>query len=257
MRVQPKPIIGIGAFLLYVALVFGLGKAVGPDFTELADSVENLLWGVYVPVGAAALGMVVLTTWLGWWRPAIKDRHRAPAWIIIAPLLMVAIAVSNMLGADFGMLSTSYLLVLAGGMLLVGLGEELMSRGLLLTAMRGRSNEFLAWLVSTVLFGVMHIGNFFMGQDLVPTLGQVGLTMIFGTGFYIIRRATGSLIWAMLLHALWDFGSFVNTQAGEQSQATQLMLAALPIVVIVCLIWAIKGAKERLDAAPESAPVTG
>ncbi|WP_297081250.1 CPBP family intramembrane glutamic endopeptidase [uncultured Demequina sp.] len=253
MRVEPKPLVGIVAFLLYVGVVAALTVFVGPDYDEVAASTENILNGVVIPVGAAAVGMVALTSYLGWWGPALRDRHRAPAWTIIAPLLMVGMVVFNLVGTDFGQLETSYLLVLAGGMLLVGLGEELTTRGVLLVSMRGRANEFVAWLVSTVCFGLMHLLNFVFGQDLGGTLQQVALTMIFGTGFYILRRATGSLIWAMLLHALWDFSIFVNGEAGEVPVMNSLLTIVLYVALPLALIWAIKGAKERLDRVPEPA----
>jgi len=253
MRVEPKPIIGILAFLMYIGIIAAITVFIGPDYDEVAASTENILNGVVIPVGAATVGIVALTSYLGWWGPALRDRHRAPAWTIIVPLIMLAMVVFNLVETDFGQLETSYLLVLAVGMLLVGLGEELTTRGVLLVSMRGRSNEFVAWLVSTVCFGLMHTLNFFFGQDLGPTLQQVALTMLYGTGFYILRRATGSLIWPMLLHAVWDFSVFVNGEAGELPAMNSLLTLVLYVALPLALIWAIKGAKERLDRVPEPA----
>ncbi|QKJ20523.1 CPBP family intramembrane glutamic endopeptidase [Microbacterium hominis] len=252
LRKEAKPIYGLLAYFVYVALLVLVQIAIGPDYTEIADSTENILRGIVAPIGAGIIGIVVLAQWLGWWRPALRDRHHAPRWVIIAPLIMAAICVVNIVNTDLGAFDATYLIVFTVGMLMVGFGEELTTRGLLIVGLRGRFSEVWVWLFSTLLFGAMHSINAFFGQSIMSTAQQVGLTLVFGTGFYLMRRATGSLIWAMLLHALWDWATFANGQHGQPSSIVQLLTIALYVAVIVGLIWAIKGANERLGAPSKS-----
>lgn len=127
---------------------------------------------------------------------------------------------------------------------LVGFSEEMMSRGLVLTAFRSRLGEGWAWFLSGALFGLMHIANAFMGAPLANSLLQAGLAFASGTAFYIVRRVTGSLVWAMLLHGLWDISVF---SVGHAPIAPALGAVAGPLVGVLSLAvvyWVIKGADE-------------
>ena len=85
---------------------------------------------------------------------------------------------------------------------MVGFSEELTSRGLVLTSFRSQLSEGWTWFLSSALFGLMHLVNVLLGAPLLNSLAQAGLAFASGTAFYIVRRVTGSLIWAMILHGL-------------------------------------------------------
>lgn len=98
-------------------------------------------------------------------------------------------------------------------MLLVGVTEELTFRGILVQGLReGGFAERRVVLVSSALFGLFHLPNFLLGQDLSTTVRQVVLTAVLGAAFHSLRRASGSLIPCMVLHAVYDWsvlqGSF-------------------------------------------------
>lgn len=60
------------------------------------------------------------------------------------------------------------------GSICVGIGEELFFRGILLTALRAHHSEFLALIVSSVLFGIAHVvGYLVAGLPLGLILFQV------------------------------------------------------------------------------------
>ena len=62
----------------------------------------------------------------------------------------------------------------------------------------------------SALFGMSHLINIARGANRAATIGQVFTAFLAGTVFYILRRTTGSLVWAMLLHGLWDFSVFAT-----------------------------------------------
>jgi membrane protease YdiL (CAAX protease family) len=105
--------------------------------------------------------------------------------------------------ADAG---SSYVVGLLVTTMLVGVTEEFSFRGLLLVGgRRVFRTERLAALVTAVLFGLFHLPNIILGAEVGPTLFQVVLTAVIGSGFYALRRVSGSIIPCMVLHGVYDF----------------------------------------------------
>lgn len=105
-------------------------------------------------------------------------------------------------------------------MLLVGFTEEVTFRGVLLVGLRTRFREVWVWLITTTAFAAAHLVNIVLGRAVAETVEQVFFAFLAGTVFYVFRRVTGSLIPAMILHALWDFANFANT-VGTPSNAAE------------------------------------
>ncbi len=119
---------------------------------------------------------------------------------------------------------------------LPGLFEEALFRGFvtrLLTPWR-----WVAWIVPSVLFGVVHL-------DLVQSVG----TIILGLGFGWIRLRTGSVLPSMLAHMVYN-GSvlFAARFAGEQADDSK----SIPIIVVAggCLLAALGSWMLGVRAAP-------
>jgi len=208
LRVRPRVWIGFAIWLGYMVVVFSIQLVGGVRYDELGDSGSNLFFGAGISLIVATVLLAITTSLLGWWRPALfeeaRSRHR---WPVFVPILIAVLAVLNLAVTDWaaydGVFFAASLVVL-----LVGFTEEMTARGLLLVALRSRLSEVWVWFVTSAAFGLMHLLNFFSGQDLLLTLNQVGGAFLIGTAFYILRRTTGSLIWAMVLHGVWDFSAF-------------------------------------------------
>ena len=110
------------------------------------------------------------------------------------------------------------------------------------------------WLLTSLLFGGMHIINAALGAPVGPTLGQVVLAAMSGTCFYIVRRVTGSLIWAMALHGLWDVSVFAVGFAPLGSAWATVLGPVIGILAVAVVYWVIKGADEKPVAARAAAP---
>ncbi|WP_229715233.1 CPBP family intramembrane glutamic endopeptidase [Subtercola lobariae] len=249
LRVRPRIWIGLAIYVGYIVVVFAVQKLSGVSYPALGDSGSNLFFGAGLSLIVAAILLAVTTSLLGWWRPALFERHHAPRWTLIAPIIMGIALVLNLVSTDWG----SYDLAFFGAsivLILVGFTEELTTRGLLLTALRSRLGEGWVWFISSALFGLMHLINAFSGQALGPTIQQVGLAFLGGTIFYILRRASGTLIWAMVLHGLWDFSTFA---VGHGTPAATSALGAIVnivagIVGLATVAFVIRGADEKLTA---------
>ena len=252
-RVRPRVWIGVAIYLGYVAVVFAVQQISGVPYTDFGESGTNLFLGAGLSLIAGAILLAITTTALGWWRPALFDRHRAAhKWPIIAPAIMVVALLINLASTDWASYDGAFFAA-SIVLLLVGFTEELSTRGLLLVGLRSRLSEVWVWFLTSALFGVMHLVNVLVGQAVGPTLQQVALAFGAGTIFYILRRVTGSLIWAMVLHGLWDFSTFgVGHGTPGPLYALGGTVEILAIVVaLVGVAFVIRGADESI---PSKAP---
>lgn len=71
-----------------------------------------------------------------------------------------------------------------------------------------------------------------------------------GTCFYIVRRVTGSLIWAMALHGLWDISVFAVGFAPMGGAWASILGPVIGILAVVVVYWVIKGTDEKPVGSP-------
>ncbi|WP_402463511.1 CPBP family intramembrane glutamic endopeptidase [Isoptericola aurantiacus] len=239
MRVAPRAWIGFTVFVAYTLVVVVLTQVGGVDYDELQDSVPNALGGIVLPIGTAAVLLAITTTALGWWRPALRERVPVgPWWLWVVPVLVLASGVVSVAESDLGSVDGSLLVMLLVSTAVVGFAEELLVRGVVLTALRSAWRELVVWFTTCLLFGLLHAINALSGQEVGATAGQMVAAFVGGSAFYVVRRVTGALVWAMAAHCLWDFGQLVVLSSGSDAAVgTALgdlgLLLAVPAVVYV------------------------
>ncbi|WP_158580719.1 CPBP family intramembrane glutamic endopeptidase [Cellulomonas rhizosphaerae] len=257
MRVQPRAWIGLVVWALYLAVVVVIQASSGISYSEFGDSAENLWRGAVLSLAVGAVLVAVVTTWLGWWRPALRERRPTKArWTIIAPALLVVAVIGNLAATDWNAVGTDFVLAAVTLGVLVGFNEELTSRGLFLTGLRSSTREVWVALLSSLLFGLMHGVNIFLGQSVGETAVQVGQAFLQGLVFYILRRVTGSLIWAMPLHGAWDVSTF-TVGLGDASSPLGIFVLLAALFALVTFRFAARDAGEGADQPalrPENAP---
>jgi membrane protease YdiL (CAAX protease family) len=250
LRVTPRVWIGLVIWVGYLVVVFAIQNSTGIPYDTWGDSAGNLFLGGGLSLIIATVLLAITTSLLGWWGPAIHEAQRSRhKWPIFVPVLIAVAAVMNLAGTDWSAYSVAFFgasLVL----LLVGFTEELVHRGLLLTALRSRFSEVWVWLFSSALFAAMHLANILLGAPVASTISQVGTAFLMGTALYILRRVTGSLIWAMVLHGVWDFSVFA---AGVGTPSSIIQISGLFYVIVgiigVAIVWVvIRGAHERIPS---------
>jgi membrane protease YdiL (CAAX protease family) len=92
---------------------------------------------------------------------------------------------------------------------LAAFSEELMFRGVLFSALVTRLRPFAAILITTLLFGLVHLLNAGVVGNIEVAAAQAVAAAMSGLLFIAIRVRTGSIIPAMVYHALWDFGALM------------------------------------------------
>ena len=235
MRVQPRPIVGIVIFVVYAA-IFSVGfLASGVDYDAVGDTTSNVMKAIVLPVGVGALVLLLVTYFLGWWRPVFRDEDRAPRWTLLIPAFMAVAVLAGLFTADWGGRESSFIVWLLVGTLFVGIAEEVLTRGLLLTAFRGGMGEVGVWFWTSLVFGLLHSLNILFGQSVGATILQVAFAFVLGSVLYACRRATGLLVIPIVLHALWDFTTFMSSgEAGTVSAGAQGIIVYG--AVIVCIV---------------------
>jgi membrane protease YdiL (CAAX protease family) len=250
VKVRPRVWIGLAIYVGYIIVVFSVQAFSGVPYDKLGESGSNLFFGAGLSLIVGAVLLALTTTLLRWWRPALFDRHHSVRWPIIAPIFLVVALIFNLVSVDWASFDGAFLGA-ALVIILVGFTEEITTRGLLLTGLRSRLSEVWVWLISTALFGGMHLLNAASGQALGPTINQVFFALIVGTIFYILRRVTGTLIWSMLLHGLWDFSTF---SLGQGTPSALMGIGPIfeiiaGVLALIFVAFVIRGANERFGEA--------
>jgi membrane protease YdiL (CAAX protease family) len=137
-------------------------------------------------VGCDALGLRRL--------PAPRD-----GLVLLFPTLTVVIGYF----AGFRHVDVPTLILAFASVVLAGVVEETAFRGILLTRLLPRG-LWTAVLLSSALFGLLHVANLFLGSPWQTVLLQVTFAAMAGTGYAAMRLRTGSLWPPIVLHALFD-----------------------------------------------------
>ncbi len=128
-----------------------------------------------------------------------------------------------------------------------GLFEELVFRGyILMVLLEKRKGSvkrlFESVILSSALFGLIHLVNLFAGADPLSTLLQVGYSFLVGGMCAIVLIKTGSIWYSVLLHAIYNFAGGVIPRFGGGTiwdVPTVILTALLSVAVAIYLIVAL------------------
>ena len=204
-----------------------LAAGLGTLLSDLAgdDQPEaQFALGHFIPLAIGIVLLLLFLRWAGWgeevWRerptPTLIPRRR---WLIAIPVLAVAEPLAELTEVPWAETSLGLIAIVALGTLMVGFGEELVIRGILLTAVRARHGEFVTLLITTGVFALAHIpGSIIAGVPPAFIAFQVAGLATVGATYYWVRRVTGRLWVAMLVHAFTDFVLYLG--AGSDTPST-------------------------------------
>ena len=232
MQKSPSPAKAWAIAAGYAAMFLLLFRILGVDYAEIGSA-------LVVPMAVLAALLLALTSWLGWWPAVLGEGLSAPRWLLAVPALFLAGALGNLALTAWGSKPLALVAYLSLGTLLVGFNEEIVFRGLMVAGLRGRHGEALVCLYSSLAFGLLHGANLFLGQGLADTLVQMFAAFFVGIVLYVVRRATGTILACVALHALWDFSSLVRPGSLSESGGIALTTLVVGFLPGACLFGAV------------------
>ena len=195
-------------WVVYELLGRGIAAVFGDVIDEanpLADAMSVLL-GMALPIVLAGLLLFGFARSLGWTRELFGPQPvRGRGWMWLAVALIIVPILMRLIATNWSAYSVTLVVSILLLGLCVGFTEELATRGLVVTMIRrGGHSERLAFMLSSLFFALLHVGNILSGQAPALVLVTVIYTFGFGAMMYLSMRVTGRLVWAMLLHAATD-----------------------------------------------------
>ncbi|GAA1059926.1 CPBP family intramembrane glutamic endopeptidase [Agromyces bracchium] len=216
------------------------------------------------PLVVGSIVLIVFALTVRWLPSPLFARQpvRGRWWMWIAVVLVLIPIVLRALGTDYSRYSVAVIVTVFVTGLLVGFSEELLTRGVAVVLLRRAGyNEWVVAALSALLFAALHSANFFTGQDVATVSFTIFYTFCFGILMYLVMRATGSIIWAMVLHGLTDpttmlaSGGVDENTAGTSNVFISLVSPATILMIVgalVLLIFIRGNAKGRAaEGEPE------
>lgn len=215
-----KVCICITVFATALLLIYEFLGA-GFFFGEIEDPTIRQLTDMTVTRALGGVIFLALLVHLGY---RVKNPVRAPFWKSMAfALPAIAVVVNNLpiypLASGIATVSapTWNILLLAAECFCIGFFEETCFRGVILLGFMEKRRDtklrqLYAILLSSAVFGGIHLVNLFFGASPVAVLMQIGYSFLIGAMCSVILLKTANIWLCVMLHAVFDFcGALVPT----------------------------------------------
>ncbi len=224
------------ALLTYVGwtllTLFGMRWASDGSTKPLLETVSHgISWSLVM-----AIGLLALVTLAMRWRDLKFVAPRPTSSLRVLWFPAIYLVFFALLPALTGLPPASTLLFLGINTVLVGLSEEWMFRGVLFQGLRSRLTMWPSILITSLLFGAVHVLNVIVTGQLVGSVVQAGAAFLSGMLLITLLIRTGSIWVPIVYHALWDFGTFVTSATADTAAPqdfTAGWLWALPMVIVL------------------------
>lgn len=160
------------------------------------------------------------------------------------PLLFVALAnfpFSALIAGTARVTRSELIGLFAVKCILIGLGEELLFRGILYDFFaeifaRKQKSCFFPVLLSSTVFALFHLVNLLEGAGILPVLQQIGYSFLIGAMLAVLYVKTKNLWLCVILHALFDFGGFMISDLGVGDPHDLIFWILTALFGILCAV---------------------
>ena len=174
---------------------------------------------------------------------SIEKGSLASVWFLIPVVLELLLPI--ILAGFSSEMSIAFILITAFFTITVGFTEEMFFRGLILKYLEVKSVK-TAVLVSSIIFGVVHMANALNGNSITSVILQIFYAFLFGVVCAEMVYLTKSIWIPIIWHTLHDFISYVTpesfTMGSLSEQISVLLLEGTEFLVL--LVFAIGMAKK-------------
>lgn len=207
------------------------------SFSE--DEVLSEIIRMIITRGIGSLMFTILVFYLGY---RITNPLRKPflkSLLFIIPSLLVVVnnlpIIAIVSGSAYITGTPTAVLLFAIECLFIGIFEEMAFRGafflMILETRRDTIKKiFISTVVSSAVFGGVHLFNLFVGAGIGPVIMQIGYSFLIGGMCSIVLLRTKNIWLCVMLHAAFDFCGFLIPTLGEGA------LWDIPTIIITVLI---------------------
>lgn len=235
-RVKPSIAAGFAVYAGYLAIFYTTWAINDVDYDTIGETTESAKLHYAFPTLFGCAFLVVALTAMGWWRLTLFDKQRSgPRWAWVGPIAMFLVALAGYATINSDGITGSLVMWSVLGGIGVGFGEEMITRGAVLTGLRSEFSEGKVWLYSTLAFSALHLPNVLFGLEPSGVPSQLVFTFVLGSMFYGARRLSGTLLVPMFLHGFWDTSIFLPNASGTDP----LWIAVLVIPIAIAASWAV------------------
>ncbi len=208
-------------YVVWVAVtLLGAKWLLGGEQAGLDELVKNGIGWQFVGAVAVLFAAIAMFKWRDMKFVAPHSLLKV-MWFPVLVLLVV-----SSLALVTGMPSGRVMFFVAFNTFLVGVSEEVMFRGVLFQALLENYKVWTAIIVTTVLFGAVHILNGFTTGEWGAATLQATAAGMSGLIFIAIVIRTGSIWPAIIYHWLWDCMLFLMNTASAERGLTPEPVAA-------------------------------
>ena len=253
-RAFPRP----ATALLLLVLWLVVTSLTGAPIEQVSTIAAVVTDGVARQFAFASLLLAAAALLLRW--PGLGFGPPRPGTLRLLWLPGLYVLVFFAAATALGLPPASVLLVLAANTLLAAFSEEVMFRGFLYTGLRDRLRFWPAVLLTSAVFGAIHVLNAFLIGNVIAAALQAGAAFMSGLLFLSLRLATGSLWPVILLHAAWNAGLVLIGRDAPPLEPGQPIPILAPVITLLFLLpLALYGLRllrraareEGADAAPD------
>ncbi|MGY4397227.1 membrane protease YdiL (CAAX protease family) [Sphingomonas sp. UYAg733] len=212
---------------------------------------ESVAAAIQPSLGLALLFLILVLLVLRWRDVGLNRPNPGTIRLVWFPAIYVVGFVALIGVVGLPPLTTT--MILLGNTMLVGVSEELAARGILYRGLRDKLAIWPAALLSSLLFGAVHLVNGFTTGDFTSAGIQSITAFMTGMAFLGIRVRTGSLYPGMILHGLWDFALITAVTGGAARAVADApsissgwqMLAPIALILPNFICGMLRGVRER------------
>lgn len=225
------------ALITYVGWVlltlFGMRWATDGTKRPLIETITHgISWNI-----AMAIGLLALATFALRWRDLKFVAPRPPGSLRILWFPALYLLLFIVLAGALGLPPPGTLVFVALNTAMVGISEEWMFRGVLFQGLRSRLPMLPSILVTSALFGAVHVLNVLVTGQMVEAVVQSAAAFLSGIVLIALLIRTGSLWVPIVYHALWDLGTFLvsagSSKSGQPVDLAQGWTWSLPLLLVL------------------------
>ena len=233
------------AITLVAIIALLLCEIVGVERLFSGDADEKLITSVEMTLTRAIGGIVFLTilVYLGY---KVLYPFRKPFWrgiLVCLPAFAVAINNFPIQPVASGLAEITAppwrIALFAAECLMVAFFEEACFRGVVFLRFLNKrrytvGGRFLAIVLSSVVFAVVHLVNVFFNGSLPAVIMQIGYSFLIGAMCSVVLMKTANIWVCVLIHAIYNFGGAIieNCGRGEIWNPVSIALTAIVAVAV-------------------------